>query len=105
MKTSTINIPNHWTLPKYSLGQRTKQGIIVGIEYHPPNSLLANQCGELWRYSLLVNENDESLEHWQEYQIQPLSLEELRGQLLREIEVQQKKVAVLTQQLKDVTDT
>ncbi|MEH2105898.1 hypothetical protein [Nostoc sp.] len=34
METSKIvTIPNHWTSPKYSLGQRTKQGMIVGVQY------------------------------------------------------------------------
>lgn len=39
METSkVVTIPNHWTSPKYSLGQRTKQGVIVGIQYYPPNN-------------------------------------------------------------------
>ncbi|MDZ8140119.1 MAG: hypothetical protein RM049_33325 [Nostoc sp. DedQUE04] len=47
METSkVITIPNHWTLPKYSLGQRTKQGMIVGIQYYPPNNLLTGLCNE-----------------------------------------------------------
>jgi hypothetical protein len=100
METSKIiTIPNHWKSPKHSLGQRTKQGIIVGIEYHPPGSSIAAQEDTSWRYALLVDEKDENLKYLLDHQIEPLTAEELRAEILAQIETQEQIIAVLSQQL------
>ncbi|MBD2457300.1 hypothetical protein H6G80_24890 [Nostoc sp. FACHB-87] len=40
------SIPQGWELPKFWLGQRTEQGLIVGVEYCPPDTLLAEEYGK-----------------------------------------------------------
>ncbi|MCG6138764.1 MAG: hypothetical protein MET45_29920 [Nostoc sp. LLA-1] len=57
METSKISIavPDYWKRPKYSLGQRIKQGIIVGIQYRLPDDSLA-ECSEgYWHYIVRVS--------------------------------------------------
>lgn len=105
METSkVITIPNHWTLPKYSLGQRTKQGMIVGIQYYPPNNLLTGLCNESWRYAVL-NKNDISeVSHLEEQKISPLTPSELRAELQTEIEAYQIEVVILKQQLETISN-
>lgn len=67
METSKIiAIPNHWMSPKYSLGQRTKQGVIVGIQYYPPNNLLTGLCNESWRYAVLDKNDFSEVSHLEE---------------------------------------
>jgi hypothetical protein len=51
----TITIPKGWEYPRFTLGERTKQGIIVGIEYYPADSQLAHEYGQGWRYSVMPN--------------------------------------------------
>ncbi|MHC5771888.1 MAG: hypothetical protein ACYTXI_41485, partial [Nostoc sp.] len=90
METSKIvTIPNHWTSPKYSLGQRTKQGIIVGVQYYPPNNLLTGLCNESWRYAVLDKNDFSEVSHLEEEKIHLLTPSELRAELQAEIEVHQ----------------
>ncbi|MEA5606235.1 hypothetical protein [Nostoc sp. UHCC 0252] len=54
METSkVVTIPNHWTSPKYSLGQRTKQGMIVGVQYCLFENLVVPERDGSWRYAVL----------------------------------------------------
>ncbi len=104
METSkVVTIPNYWTLPKYSLGQRTKQGVIVGIQYYPPNNLLTGLCNESWRYAVL-NKNDFSeVSHLEEQKIQPLTPLELHAELEAEIEAYQIEIVIRQQQLETIS--
>lgn len=83
-----VTIPNYWTSPKYSLGQRTKQGIIIGIQYRLPNNLLAESSDGSWQYTVQVSTNllDKEVEDLQEHEVQALPTQELHRLLTAEIE-------------------
>ncbi|MBW4617441.1 MAG: hypothetical protein KME21_30335 [Desmonostoc vinosum HA7617-LM4] len=99
----TISIPKHWEYPRFSLGQRTQQGIIIGFEYYPQDSFLAERYGNGWRYSVMTHRNSEDLLHYHSEQIQQLSLEELSSQIQAEIDEHQQQIDALKQQLVVVT--
>jgi hypothetical protein len=42
---STILIPKHWDYPRFALDQRTKDGVILGLQYYPNGTELAEQFG------------------------------------------------------------
>jgi hypothetical protein len=98
METLKVAIPNHWITPKYSLGQRTKQGVIVGIQYYPPNNPLTGKGNESWGYAV-VSQNDLEVSHLEEQKIQPLTPLELRMELEAEIERYQREILILKQEL------
>lgn len=105
METSkVVTIPNYWTSPKYSLGQRIKQGIIVGIQYRLPNNLLAQSSDGSWQYIVKVSSNskDKEVEDLQEHEVQPLPTQELHRLLTGEIEAYQRKITVLMQELAEI---
>jgi hypothetical protein len=105
METSkVVTIPNYWTSPKYSLGQRTKQGVIVGIQYYPPNNLLAESRDGSWQYTVQVSTNrkDKEVEDLQEHEVQTFPTQELHRLLTAEIEAYQRKIAVLMQELAEI---
>jgi hypothetical protein len=105
METSkVVTIPNHWTLPKFSFGQRTKQGVIVGIQYYPPNNLLTGLCNESWRYAVLDKNDFSEVSHLEEQKIQPLTSLELRAELQAEIETCQIEIAIRQQQLEIISN-
>jgi hypothetical protein len=98
-----VSVPNYWTSPKYSFGQRTKQGVIVGIQYYPPNNLLTGLCNESWRYAVL-NKNDFSeVSHLEEEKIFPLTPSELRAELQAEIKMYQIEIVIRQQQLETIS--
>lgn len=101
METSknTITIPGYWTQPKYSLGQRIKQGIIVGIQYYQSQNLLTDYSNGSWRYAVLDNGDFEEIIHLSEQKIQPLSSQELTKQIQDEIELYQNSITVLSKEL------
>jgi hypothetical protein len=99
----TISIPKHWEYPRFTLGQRTQQGIILGFDYYLPNTQLAYQFGSGWRYALMPHKNSDELFHFQENQIQPLSPQELLLQITAEIDFYQHQINILTQQLAALT--
>ncbi|YAF98999.1 MAG: hypothetical protein AB3A66_28805 (plasmid) [Nodularia sp. CChRGM 3473] len=95
----TISIPQNWEYPRFTLGQRTKQGLIIGIEYNPANTQLAYQYGHGWRYTVLPHKNSEEVRHYSDDQIQTLSFAEIQQQLQAEIEEHQQHIKALQQQL------
>ncbi|MCC5668512.1 hypothetical protein LC653_32860 [Nostoc sp. CHAB 5784] len=99
----TISIPQHWGYPHFALEQRTKGGIILGLEYYPDGTELAEQFGDGWRYALMPNKNSDELFHFQENQIQPLSPEELFNQITAEIDFYQQQISILNRQLTVLT--
>ncbi|MBD6621178.1 hypothetical protein FNW02_37155 [Komarekiella sp. 'clone 1'] len=89
-----ITVPSHWPLPKYSLGQPTQKGIIVGIQYYP-DDLMALTGSGYWRYAV-VDKNDYSeISHLSEQKIQPLTPQEISAELHVEIEAHQQKISIL----------
>ncbi|WP_206759174.1 hypothetical protein, partial [Nostoc flagelliforme] len=84
---------------KYSLGQRTKQGMIVGVQYYPPNNLLTGLCTESWRYAVLDKNDFSEVAHLEEEKIYPLTSIQLRAELEAEIEAYQCKILILKHQL------
>lgn len=104
METSkVVTIPNYWTSPKYSFGRRTKQGVIVGIQYYPPNNLLTGLCNESWRYAVIDKNDFSEVSHLEEEKIHPLTPIELRTELEAEIEAHQTKIVILKQQLETIS--
>ncbi|MEH1817784.1 MAG: hypothetical protein V7L31_01575 [Nostoc sp.] len=106
METSkVVSIPNHWISPKYSFGQRTKQGVIVGIQYYPPNNLLTGLCKESWRYAVLDKNDISEVSHLEEQNISPLTPSELRAELQAKIEAYQIEIVSRQQQLETISNT
>jgi hypothetical protein len=99
----TISVPSNWDYPRFSFGQRTQQGIILGMEYYPPDTLLAHEYGNSWRYTVLIDKNSEEVRHYFDDQIQTLSLAELRVQIQAEIDKHTLQIDALKQQLVAVT--
>ncbi|MFK0731527.1 MAG: hypothetical protein ACIWVG_10255 [Gloeotrichia echinulata HAB0833] len=97
-----VNIPNHWTSPKYSLGQRTKQGVIVGFQYYLFENLLTPERDGSWRYAVLTGTEDEQVEYVKESGIELLSAEELRWEVENDLDFCQRKILNLQQQLKAI---
>jgi hypothetical protein len=95
----TITIPKHWEYPRFALNERTTQGIILGLQYYPNGTELAEQFGHGWRYALMSRKNSDELFHFEENQIQTLSPEELVSQISAEIELYQSQIVILQQQL------
>jgi uncharacterized membrane protein len=99
----TISIPQHWEYPRFALEQRTQQGIILGIQYYPTGTELAEQFGDGWRYALMPDKNSDELFHLEENQIQPLTPEKLLPKITAEIEFYQQQINILNRQLAAIT--
>jgi hypothetical protein len=99
----TISIPQHWAYPRFALEQRTNQGIILGLQYYPIGTELAEQFGNSWRYAVMPNRNSDELFHFQESEIKPLSQQELFLEITAEIDFYQQQIAILQQQLLAIT--
>jgi hypothetical protein len=102
--SKAISIPSYWAQPKYSLGQRIKQGTIVGIQYQLPNNLLLESSADgSWNYIVKVNsgskDKDKEVEELQEHEIKTLPSSDLHKLLTAEIEAYQQKIEILKQQL------
>ncbi|MBU7583085.1 MAG: hypothetical protein KAF91_09275 [Nostoc sp. TH1S01] len=95
----TISIPKDWKYPKFWLGQRTKQGLIIGLEYKPVDTQLAYEYGNSWRYTVLPDKHSDEVRHYSDDQIQTLSIAEIQAELQAEIEEHQQQIKVLEQQL------
>ncbi|AFY45759.1 hypothetical protein [Nostoc sp. PCC 7107] len=95
----TISIPKHWGYPSFTFGQRTKQGIIIGLQYHSPVCQLAHKYGYGWHYALMQHKHSSKVEHYSDEQLQALSIEEVKSQLQTEIDLHQLQVMMLQEQL------
>ncbi|MBC6435504.1 hypothetical protein FM036_39285 [Nostoc sp. HG1] len=95
----TISIPKHWEYPRFALDQRTQDGIILGLQYYPNGTELAEQFGGGWRYALMSHRNSDELFHFQENQIKPLTPQELFSEITAEIEFYQQRISILQQKL------
>ncbi|MEJ6487532.1 hypothetical protein N0Y54_40850 [Nostoc punctiforme UO1] len=99
----TISIPQHWGYPRFTLEQRTQQGIILGLYYYPSGTELAEQFDDGWRYVLMPNKNSDEISYLKEDQIKPLTPEELFSEITAEIKFYQQQISILQQQLAVVT--
>lgn len=95
----TISIPKDWEYPRFTFGQHTQQGLIIGMEYKPANTQLAYQYGHGWRYTVLPHKNADEVRHYSDDQIQTLSVAEAQQQIIAEIEEHQQQIKALQQQL------
>ncbi|BBD63119.1 hypothetical protein NIES2109_59690 (plasmid) [Nostoc sp. HK-01] len=96
----TITIPRGWGYPRFTFGQRTKQGIVVGIEFVPSDSLIAKESGGGWQYGLLPDKNSKDIVYLPESEIQQLSPQESEEEILAEIDEHLNQLAILQEQLK-----
>ncbi|YAF99320.1 MAG: hypothetical protein AB3A66_29670 (plasmid) [Nodularia sp. CChRGM 3473] len=100
----TITIPRGWGYPRFTFGQRTKQGIVVGVEYIPSDSLIGKEGGSGWQYGLLPDKNSKDIIYLTENQIQQLSPKESEEEILDEIDAYLNEVAILQAQLGENLD-
>lgn len=85
--------------PKYRIGDRVRQGLIVGLESYPADSYLAQMYGTQWRYTLLLNKVEEDLEYIYEPYIEPFSPQELRAEIEEEIAQHKQQLEALQNEL------
>jgi hypothetical protein len=99
----TISIPHGWDYPRFTFGQLTKQGIIIGMVYYQTGTCLAEEFGEGWYYTVSPNKHSEELHHYLENELTLLSPEESLARIQAEIEQHQNQIKSLTQQLSIVS--
>ncbi|MBW4617188.1 MAG: hypothetical protein KME21_28935 [Desmonostoc vinosum HA7617-LM4] len=100
----TITIPRGWGYPKFTFGQRTKQGTVVGIEFIPADSLIAKTSCAGWYYGLLPDKDSPDIIYLTEDEIQQLSPSESTEEILTEIDNHLNQLAILEAQLPDNLD-
>ncbi|MBD2505572.1 hypothetical protein [Anabaena azotica] len=96
---ATISIPQHWKHPLYTFGQRTEYGVVIGMKYYAPDTYLGSEYGAGWRYVMLPDKNQEDEEHRVENEIRLLTSEELKAQLLSEIDYYSRQLEHLNSEL------
>ncbi|MBD2452276.1 hypothetical protein H6G76_35285 [Nostoc sp. FACHB-152] len=99
----TISIPSRLEYPRFTFGQCTQQGMVIGLEYKPAGTQLAHEYGNSWRYTVLPDKKSDEVRHYSDDQIQTLSIEEIQQQLQAEIEEHQQQIKALQQQLVAIT--
>ncbi|MBD2452409.1 hypothetical protein H6G76_36005 [Nostoc sp. FACHB-152] len=100
----TITIPRGWGYPRFTFGQRTKQGIVVGIELIPTDSLIGKEGNAGWQYGLLPHKNSKDIVYLPESDIQQLSAQQAQEEILTEIDAHLNQVAILQAQLETPLD-
>ncbi|WGV29145.1 hypothetical protein [Halotia branconii] len=95
----TITFPHGYGRTKYNIGQRTKQGKIIGIEYYPLESLLAGSCSYGYRYKVMTSDTNNEVKMLEENQIVPLSPQELEAEILSEVDWYLLQLVLLQQEL------
>lgn len=98
----TISIPQGWQYPRFSFGQRTEQGVIIGMKHYSDDTFLANEYGEGWRYVVLRDKNTEDEEHHLENELKLLTPQELRAEIEVEIEKCLRQIELLNYELKAI---
>lgn len=99
----TISIPQGWKHPRFTFGQRTEQGVIIGLKYYSVDTLLAHEYGEGWRYVVLPDNNCEDEEYCLENGLELLTPQELKTQIEAEINKRLRQVELLTHELKAIS--
>ncbi|MEA5503560.1 hypothetical protein VB735_10670 [Halotia wernerae UHCC 0503] len=95
----TISIPHGWDYPRFTFGQLTTKGVVVGLVYYQKGTHLAEEFGEGWRYTISPNKHSEEVHHYLEDELTLLSSEELQAQIKAEIDCHQNQIKSLIQQL------
>jgi hypothetical protein len=98
----TISIPKGWKYPHFSLGQRTDEGLIIGIKYYPQGSLLDHQYGEGWHYLVTPDNNSKNEQYRTENELRLLTPQELKTLLEAEIKKRLYQIELLTYELKAI---
>ncbi|MBD2468827.1 hypothetical protein [Nostoc sp. FACHB-145] len=98
----TISIPPRWKYPRFTFGQRTECGQIIGLKYYAEDTYLAGEYGEGWRYDLLLDKNHEDEKTQLEDEIKLLSPQELKTVLEAEISNHLRQVQLLKHELNAV---
>ena len=96
------NISFNQKQPKYRIGDRVKQGLIIGLECCPPGSYLARTYSNQWRYTLLLDRTEEDLEYIYEPSIKPLSPQQIKSQIQSEINLCKQQLDALQCELADL---
>ncbi|MCC5640404.1 hypothetical protein LC593_32145 [Nostoc sp. CHAB 5844] len=98
----TISIPPGWQYPRFTFGQRTEHGQIIGMRYYEQDTYLADEYGEGWRYILLPDKNREDEEHRVEDELQLLTPQELKTQIETEINNNLRQIELLKSELRAI---
>ncbi len=95
-----MKIPESWTQPKYGLGQRTKQGMIIGFFHCPDYTTMSYKLDYKWHYSVIEHPLDsyDKVLYYDESEIEPLPQEELRAQIQQEIDFHTTRLEILTKE-------
>ncbi|MEA5566654.1 hypothetical protein [Anabaena sp. UHCC 0399] len=97
---ATISIPQGWDYPRFTFGQRTQRGQIIGMKYYAQDTYLADEYGVGWHYILLHNKNTEDEQTRLEHEIKLLSPQELKAVLEAEIGNHLRQFTLLKHELK-----
>ncbi|MBW4603989.1 MAG: hypothetical protein KME29_31595 [Calothrix sp. FI2-JRJ7] len=89
----SIPYPANWGAPKYHLGQLTKEGPIVGIEYLGSEYGLYKASGEGWGYWIIMKAGD--IQKFPEDYIELLDQAEIQQM----IEARAAEIEILKEQL------
>ncbi|MEH2458290.1 hypothetical protein [Nostoc sp.] len=100
-KQLSISMPNDWTPPKYHFGQWVKEGLIIGCTYYHLGTKPAYQYEQVWRYSVLADEqaDAEDIKCFLESEITALTPEELQQKIQSLIDFHRNRMTALTEQL------
>lgn len=101
MKPS-VSVPNGWEYPRFTFGQRTERGMLIGMSYYPKGSLLASEYGEGWRYAVMIDNDSIDEENRLEEDVKLLTPEELAILIHAEIEKRLKQIDLLRQELQEI---
>ncbi|NDJ25920.1 hypothetical protein GS682_30910 [Nostoc sp. B(2019)] len=99
----TISIPHGWDYPRFTFGQLTTKGVVIGLVYYSKDSFLSEEFGDGWRYTVSSNKHSEEVYHYLEDELTLLSPEELQAQIKAEIDCHQNQIKTLVKQLSIVT--
>jgi len=83
-----LTYPQNWLPARYELGQRSKQGIIIGAYY----------AAFGWNYLICIEGN---FTHFHESEIIPLTQAELKTEIEKELNFHTQQMARLQLQLQD----
>ncbi|MBD2254630.1 hypothetical protein [Nostoc parmelioides] len=99
---ATISIPRGWQYPRFSFGQRTENGLIIGMKYYSCDTFLANEYGEGWRYFVLPDKHGEDEQHLLEEDLKLLTPHELKTQIEAQIKNHLCQLELLKQELRAI---
>jgi hypothetical protein len=98
-----ISIPKGWQCPRFTFGQRTERGLVIGMKYYSEDTFMADEYGEGWRYILLPNKNTEYEEHRIENELELLTPQELKTQIETEINSHLRQIELLKHECKAIS--